>query len=324
MMRTCICGVMLAASPLLSQPASAQGSDFPSRPLRLIVPYAPGGIADILSRVIAQPLSAHYGRPVVVENRSGSAGHVGAAAVVAAPADGYTLMLGTIAHNAAYAMYSNLSYDPAKALKPVILVAESAGALLVHPSVPVNSVAEFVALAKAKPKALAYGSAGHGSALHMAAELFMYMSGTQLTHVPYRGSAPAMADLLGGQTQVVFENIASGLPYIKAKRIRALGVTTLKRNPSLPDVPPISEVGVPGYEAAPYYTISVAAAVPAEVVRTLNADIDKVLRMPEVLARWSELGVTTLGGSPEDAVRKNQRETERWSKVIKAAAIRAD
>jgi tripartite-type tricarboxylate transporter receptor subunit TctC len=309
---------------LLPQFAQAQAPEFPSRPLRLVVPYAPGGIADILSRVIAQPLSTHYGRPVVVENRSGSAGHVGAAAVVGAPADGYTLMLGTIAHNAAYAMYSNLSYDPAKALKPVILVAESAGALLVHPSVPVKSVAEFVALAKAKPGALAYGSAGHGSALHMAAELFMYMSATKLTHVPYRGSAPAMADLIGGQTQVVFENIASGLPYIKAKRIRALGVTTLKRNPSLPDVPPISEVGVPGYEAAPYYTISVAAGVPAEIVRTLNADIDKVLRMPEVLARWNELGVATLGGSPEDATRKNQRETERWTKVIKAAGIRAD
>ena len=297
---------------------------FPSRPIRIVVPYAPGGIADILSRVVAQPLGTLYGRPVVVDNRSGSAGHVGAGVVVNAPADGYTLMLGTIAHNAAYAMYSNLSYDPAKALKPVILVAESAGALIVHPSVPVKSVKEFLALAKARPGALAYGSAGHGSALHMAAELFMYMSETKLTHVPYRGSAPAMADLMSGQVQVIFENIASGLPYIKAGRIRALGVTTLKRNPSLPDVPPISEVGVPGYEAAPYYTLSVAAAVPAEIVRKLNADLDKVLRMPEVQTRWNDLGVTPLGGSPEDAARKNTRETERWSKVIRAAGIRAD
>jgi len=313
-----------AVTALLPAAALAQPVDFPSRPIRIVVPYAPGGIADILSRVVAQPLGTLYGRPVVVDNRSGSAGHVGAGVVVNAPADGYTLMLGTIAHNAAYAMYSNLSYDPAKALKPVILVAESAGALIVHPSVPVKSVKEFLALAKARPGALAYGSAGHGSALHMAAELFMYMSETKLTHVPYRGSAPAMADLMSGQVQVIFENIASGLPYIKAGRIRALGVTTLKRNPSLPDVPPISEVGVPGYEAAPYYTLSVAAAVPAEIVRKLNADLDKVLRMPEVQTRWNDLGVTPLGGSPEDAARKNTRETERWSKVIRAAGIRAD
>ncbi len=309
---------------LYSALAPAQTADYPSRQIRLVVPYAPGGIADILGRVVAQPLGALYGRSLVVENRSGSAGHVGAEVVLNAPADGYTLMLGTIAHNAAYAMYPNLPYDPAKALKPVVLVAESAGVLVVHPSVPVKSVREFVALAKAKPGALAYGSAGHGSAIHMAAELFMYMTQTKLTHVPYRGSAPAMTDLVGGQVQVMFENIASGLPFIKAGRIRALGVTSLRRNPGLPDVPPIAELGVPGYEAAPYYTISVAAAVPAAIVRKLNADLDKVLRMPDVQARWSELGVTPIGGTLEDAMRKNQVETERWTKVIKAAGIRAD
>jgi tripartite-type tricarboxylate transporter receptor subunit TctC len=221
-------------------------------------------------------------------------------------------------------MYSNLTYDPAKQLKPVIILAESAGALIVHPSLPVKTVPEFIALAKAQPGALAYGSAGHGSALHMAAELFMYMSGTRLTHVPYRGSAPAMTDLIGGQVQLMFENVATGLPYIRTKRIRALGVTSLKRMPSLPEVPPISEAGVPGYEAAPWYTISVASGVPADIVRKLNADIDKVLRLPEVQSRWNELGVTVVGGSTEAAVRKNQFETERWSKVIKAAGIRAE
>ena len=315
---------LLAAAALLPAVALAQPADYPSRPIRLVVPYAPGGIADLLGRVIAQPLGAMYGRALVVENRSGSAGHIGADAVVNAPADGYTLMLATIAHNAAYAMYANLTYDPAKAIKPVIMLAESAGALIVHPSLPVKSVPEFIALAKSKPGALAYGSAGHGSALHMAAELFMFMSGTKLTHVPYRGSAPAMTDLIGGQTQLMFENIATGLPYIKAKRIRALGVTSLKRMPSLPDVPPISEVGVPGYEAAPWYTISVASGVPNDIVRKLNADIDKVLRLPEVLTRWNELGVTVVGGSTEAAVRKNQFEAERWTKVIKAAGIRAE
>ena len=233
-------------------------------------------------------------------------------------------MLATIAHNAAYAMYAKLSYDPPKAFKPVILVGESAGALIVHPSLPVKSVKDFIALAKAQPGALAYGSAGNGSALHMAAELFAYMTNTKLTHVPYRGSAPAMTDLIGGQVQLMFENIATGLPYIKAQRVRALGVTSLKRMPSLPELPTIAEAGVPGYEAAPYYTLSVVSGVPADIVRKLNADIDRVLRTPEALTRWTELGITPLGGSPEEAARKNAAEAERWTRVIKAAGIRAE
>lgn len=314
----------LAWGALLVPCAAAQPADYPARAIRLIVPYPPGGIADILSRTIAQPLGSLYGRQIVVDNRTGSGGHVGAELVVNGAPDGYTLMLGTIAHNAAYAMYANLSYDPAKALKPVIVIAESAGVLVVHPSVPVKSVQEFVALARARPGMLAYGSAGHGSAIHMAAELFTYMTQTKLTHVPYRGSAPAMVDLISGQVQVMFENIASALPYVKANRIRPLGVTSLKRNPRLPDVPPIAENGVPGYEAAPYYTISVAAGVPADIVRKLNTDLDRVLRTQEVQSRWNELGVTTLGGSPEDALRRNRVETERWGKVIKAAGIRSD
>jgi len=203
---------MLAAAGMLPQVVAAQGADFPVPAAQAGRAVCARGIADILSRVIAQPLSAHYGRPVVVENRSGSAGHVGAAAVVGAPADGYTLMLGTIAHNAAYAMYSNLSYDPANGTEArdtrrgerrcADRASVGAGEI----------VAEFVALAKAKPGALAYGSAGHGSALHMAAELFMYMSGTKLTHVPYRGSAPAMADLLGGRRRSSSRTSRAGCP----------------------------------------------------------------------------------------------------------------
>jgi tripartite-type tricarboxylate transporter receptor subunit TctC len=317
------CAVLLAAATLLPAAALAQTADYPSRALRLVVPYPPGGIADILGRVVAQPLGNLYGRPIVVENKTGSGGHVGAEGVANAPADGYTLMLGTIAHNAAYAMYTNLPYDPAKALKPVIVIAESAGVLVVHPSVPAKSVPEFIALAKSKPGGLAYASAGHGSAIHMAAELFMYMTGTQLTHVPYRGSAPAMTDLVSGQVQVMFENIASAHPHIKAGKIRPLAVTSPKRNASLPDLPPIAEVGVPGYDAVPYYTISVASGVPADIVRKLNADLNKVLQQPEVMKRWAELGVAAVGGSVEDAARRNTVETERWTKVIKAAQIKA-
>lgn len=304
--------------------ASAQTGDYPSRQIRLIVPYAPGGIADILSRILAQPLGTAYGRQVVVDNRPGSGGHIGGEIVSSAAADGYTLMLGTIAHNAAYSMYSNLAYDPAKALKPVVLIAESAGVLVVHPALPVKSVPEFLTLARSRPGALTYGSAGHGSALHMAAELFKLTAKVNLVHVPYRGSAPAMADLVSGQTQLMFENIASALPYVKSARVRPLGVTSVGRNASLPDIPPISEVGVPGYESVPYYTISVAAGVSPDIVRKLATDLHRIIRMPEIQPRWNAIGVTPIGGSPEDAVKRNVLETERWSKVIKAANIRAE
>lgn len=315
---------LLMSVCLYSGAAGAQTGDYPVKQFRLVVPYAAGGIADVLSRILAQPLSAATGRQVVVDNRPGSGGHVGAASVVASPADGSTLMLGTIAHNAAYSMYSKLAYDPAKALKPVILIAESAGVLVVHPSLPVKSLKEFLALARSRPGALAYGSAGHGSALHMAAELLKMTAKVDLTHVPYKGSAPAMTALLSGETQLTFENIATALPYVKAARLRPLGVTSAKRNASLPDIPPISEVGVPGYESVPWYTISVASGVPGDIVRRLAADLDRIIRAPETQPRWAAIGVTPLGGTAEDAAKRNAVETGRWSKVIKAANIRVD
>jgi tripartite-type tricarboxylate transporter receptor subunit TctC len=317
-------GTLLMPVCLYCGVAGAQGGDYPVKQFRLVVPYAAGGIADVLSRILAQPLAAASGRQVVVDNRPGSGGHVGAANVVASPADGSTLMLATIAHNAAYSMYPKLAYDPVKDIKPVILVAESAGVLVVHPSLPVRSVKEFLALARSQPGALGYGSAGHGSALHMAAELFKFLARVDLMHVPYKGSAPAMTALISGETQLTFENIVTALPYVKSDRLRPLGVTSAKRNPSLPDIPPISEVGVPGYESVPWYTISVASGVPGDVVRKLSADLDRIIRSPETQPRWASIGVTPLGGNAEEAARRNAVETERWSKVIKAAGIRAD
>jgi tripartite-type tricarboxylate transporter receptor subunit TctC len=302
--------------------AGAQTGDYPVKQFRLVVPYAAGGIADVLSRILAQPLTTATGRTVVVDNRPGSGGHVGAAVVATGPADGSTLMLGTIAHNAAYSMYTKLAYDPPKDLKPVILVAESAGVLVVHPSLPVKSVKEFLALARARPGALQYGSAGHGSALHMAAELFKFTAKVDLAHIPYKGSTPAMTALISGETQLTFENIATALPFVKDNRLRPLGVTSARRNPSLPDVPPVSEVGVPGYESVPWYTISVASGVPDDIVRRLAADLDRIIRSPEAQVRWASIGVTPLGGTAEDAVKRNAVETARWSKVIKAANIR--
>jgi tripartite-type tricarboxylate transporter receptor subunit TctC len=316
----------LLAAVLLPFAALAQSSEYPSRSIRIVVPYAAGGIADLLARTVAQHLGPELGQTIVIENQAGAGGHLGGSAVANAPADGYTLVLATISHNAAASMYSNLNYNPEKDLKPVILVSESAGVLIVNASVPAKTVQEFIALAKSGAKSgkpMSYGSAGLGSALHMAAELFKSMAAVELTHVPYRGSAPAMTDLLSGNIQAVFENIPTSLQHIQSGRIRALGVTSLKRSPLLPDMPTISEPGVPGYAAVPWYTISVASGVPDDIVLKLNKAINTVLLRPDMAARWAELGVTPLGGSPQDAEKRNAEETVRWTAVIKSAGIKA-
>jgi tripartite-type tricarboxylate transporter receptor subunit TctC len=310
------------AATLIAAPACAQ--TYPAKPVRLIVPYAPGGVADLMSRILAQRLGTLYSQQVIVDNRPGSGGHVGAELTLKAPADGYTIMFATTTHNAAYAMYSKLTYDPAKDLQPIILVAEIQGVLVVHPSLPTRSVKEFVALARARPGELNYGSAGAGSATHIAAELFKALASVNLTHIPYKGSGPAMTDLIGGQIQLMFENVPTALPFIRAGKIRALGVTSRQRAPTLPAIPAIADSGVPGYEAVPYYTISVSSKVPHDIVLKLNADLDAVLKLPEMAPRWAELGITPLGGAPEAAVKRNAVETETWTRVIKAAGIRAD
>ena len=310
--------VLAAAGPLRAQ------ADFPQRPIKLVVPYAAGGIADLLGRLVAEKLGALYKQTVVVENRAGAGGHVGGDQVAKSPADGHTLVLATIAHNGASAMFRGLRYNPATDLVPVVLVAESAGVLIVNPAVAAKTVPEFIALAKAQPGRLNYASAGNGSAIHMATELFKHMTGTELTHVPYKGSAPAMTDLIGGQVQLMFENIATAHPFIKDGRVRAIAVTGRRRNASLPDLPTIAEAGVAGYAAEPWYTVSAPKGVPAEVMRKLNADLNTVLRSPDLAQRWEALGVTPLGGSLQDALQRNAAETERWSRVIQAARIVVD
>ncbi len=304
--------------------AHAQVSTYPAKPIRIICPATPGGISDILSRIAAQRLSPLYGQQVIVENRPGSGGHVAGDLVAKAAPDGYTLLQATIAQNAAYAMYSNLTYDPGKDLQPIVLLGESQGVLLVHPSLPVRTIKEFIALAKARPGELNYGSAGAGTAIHMATELFKWVAGVNLTHIAYKGSAPAMVDLIGGNIQLMFENVASGTPFVKSGKVRALGVTGRSRAPNLPDIAPIAESGVPDYEAVPYYTLSTSSKVPADIVRKLAADVDAIVKAQNLQQRWSDLGITPLGGTAESAVKRNAVETAKWSKVIKAAGIRVD
>jgi tripartite-type tricarboxylate transporter receptor subunit TctC len=316
--------VLVAGAICTTSFAAAQTYPVKSKPIRIVVPYAPGGVADLLSRIVAQRLGPMYGQQIVIDNRPGAGGHVGGELTAKSPPDGYTLMLGTTTHNAAYAMYSKLAYDPPRDLQPIVLLAESQGVLVVHPTLPVKSVKEFLALARSRPGELNYASAGPGSATHLMAELLKMVGKINLTHIAYKGSGPAMLDLMAGQVESMVENVSTAAPHIKTGKVRALGVTSRKRDQNLPDVPTISEAGLPDYEAVPYYTMSTSSKVPQDIVRKLNTDIDAIVRNPELAQRWNELGITPLGGLPEAAVKRNAAETATWTKVIKTAGIRAD
>jgi tripartite-type tricarboxylate transporter receptor subunit TctC len=289
---------------------------------RMVVPFPAGGTADVLGRIVAQQLSALNGGQVVVENRPGSGGIIGAETVARGPSDGSVLLLGTIGIHAASKIYRSLPYDPDKDLQPVTILAEVANVLIVHPSVPAKDVKEFLALAKAKPGALNFGSAGNGSSTHMIAELFKLKANVDLTHVPYRGSAPALNDLVAGQIQVMVENLPTALPFIQNGNVRALGVTSATRSASLPDVPTIAEAGVPGYEATAWFTIAVASSVPPATVANLNSDIRKILQEPEVIERFKTLGAVIVGNSVADAKDFFASETAKWNDVIETAHIK--
>lgn len=268
---------------------------------RMVVPFPAGGTADVLGRIVAQQLGVLNGGQVVVENRPGSGGIIGAETVARGPSDGSVLLLGTIGIHAASKIYRSLPYDPDKDLQPVTILAEVPNVLIVHPSVPAKDVQEFLALARAKPGALNFGSAGNGSSTHMIAELFKLKAKVDLTHIPYRGSAPALNDLVAGQIQVMVENLPTALPFIQNGNVRALGVTSATRSASLPDVPTIAEAGVPGYEATAWFTIAVASSVPPATVEKLNSDIRKILQQPETIERFKALGAVIVGNSVADA-----------------------
>lgn len=315
-------GLAVGAGGLVS-PAAAQ-QNYPTRSIRLIVPFPAGGVADVLGRMTAQRLTAQYGQQVVVENRGGSGGHVGAEIAARAAPDGYTIMFGTIGIHAAYGIYSKLSYDPGKDLQPVILLASLPNILVVHPSVPVRNTREFIALAKAKPGELNFGTAGSGSSTHMIGELFKVVAGVNLTHVPYKGSAPAMVDLLGGQIHLMFENLPVAIQHVRAGKIRAIGLTSRQRSPSMPEVPTIAETGLPDYEATAWFTIGATAKMPLEIARKLNGDIDVWLKSADMQGKWKDMGVTPLGGSTDVAAKFFASETVKWNNVIKVAGIRGD
>jgi tripartite-type tricarboxylate transporter receptor subunit TctC len=296
-------------------------AQYPNKPLRLIVPFAPGGSTDIFARLIAERAQGPLGQPMVVENRAGAAGNIGAEAVVRSAPDGYTLLMATTGVMAINnSLYKNMTYDAAKDLAPVLYVASITNILIVPPDSPAKSVAELIALARKEPGKLTFASSGAGASTHMSAELFKSMTGTDIVHVPYKGSGPAMPDLMSGRVHMMFENAPGAMSHIKAGKLRALGQTGLKRSASLPDVPTVAEA-VPGYESLSWSGIAVPAGTSKAVVEKLNRDLNAVLAMPEMRQKLAEQGAETIGGPPEAFAKHIAAEREKWSRVIKTANI---
>ena len=315
-------GAAVALALLLPLLAGAQA--FPNKPVRMVVPFAPAGIADILGRMVAEPLSLAWGQQVVVDNKAGASGHIGAQLVAQSPGDGLTLMIGTIGIHAAYASYTKLAYKPADDLRPVTILAEAANVVLVPANSPYKTFADFLADAKARPGQVAYGSAGPGSSIHMVTALFELLSGARLNHIPYKGSGPALIDLISGQIPVMFENIGSGMVHIKSGKLRALAVTGAQREPTLPEVPTVAEAGVPGYAATSWWTMAAPRGTPTALVDKIQQDTRRALSTPAALARFETLGVKPVLNSPAEAAGFFASETVKWNKVIEAAKLQLD
>ena len=303
-------------------PALAQ--DYPNKPVRLVVPLAPAGAADILGRLVAERLSAAWGQTVVVDNKPGASGHVGAQIVARSPGDGYTLMVGTIGIHAAYGSYRKLAYDPAKELQPILVLGEAPNIVVVPANSPYKNFADFLADARANPGKVSYATAGPGSSVHMVTALFELATGVKMNHVPYKGSGPALTDLIGGQVQVMFDNMSSSMAQIKAGKLRALAVTTARRDPRFPEVPTIAESGVPGYSGTSWFTVAAPATMPAPLVDKINRDLQKILVAPDVVARYDTLGVSYTPNTPADAAAFFRSETVKWNRVIEAARLQLD
>jgi tripartite-type tricarboxylate transporter receptor subunit TctC len=310
-----------AALPVVSRIASAQA--YPSRPVRIIVGFAPGGGVDISARLIGQWLSERLGQQFVIENRPGAATNIATEAVVRAPPDGYTLLLVNAVNAINATFYDNLNFNFLRDIAPVAGIMRVPEVMVVNPSVPAKTIPEFIAYAKANPGKINFASGGAGGAAHVSGELFKMMAGVNLIHVAYRGLAPALTDLLGGQVQVIFSSLPAATEYIKADRLRALAVTTATRSELLPDIPTMSEF-FPGYEASQWYGLGVAKNAPAEIVNRLNKEINAGLADAKMKARLAELGGTVLPGSPATFGKLIADETEKWGKVIRALNIKPE
>lgn len=305
--------------------AASAGAPYPSRPLRMIVPYAPGGGNDTMTRAVGQRLAEHLGQPVVVDNRAGAGGVLGAEIVAKAAPDGYTLLMGSSSLAVNASLVKRLPYDPVKDFAAVALVGATSYLLAVHPSLPSKSVPELVALAKARPGQLNYASGGIGSPLHLAAEQFKALTGTSITHIPYKGGVPAVAAVLSGEAQLVFGSVTTTMPAVKAGRLRGLAVTGAQRSVLLPELPTVAEAGVPGFETTNWYGVLAPAGTPKAVIARLNSGLMQVLQLPELKERLlSGQGIEALGSTPERFAAFLRADVAKWAKLTREIGIRAE
>ena len=313
-----VLGICLFAGSVFAQ-------NYPSKSIRWFAPFPPGGGTDLISRTLAQKLSEAWGQQVLVDNRPGGGGTLGLAVAAKSPADGYNVVLGQLANvGIAPALYSKLPYDPVRDLAPVTLVLSAPLILVAHPSLPANNVKELIALARAKPELITFGSPGNGTTGHLAAEMIKSATGVKMTHIPYKGASPAITDLMGGQIAIYVSTIPPALPLIKSGRLKALGVTSAKRAPALPDVPTIAESGLPGYEVTNWYGVMVPAGVPKDSLGKLHTEIVRILKLPDVQKRFQGEGGTVTPDTPEQFAAFIKSEIAKWGKAVKDSGARVD
>jgi len=303
---------------------SAFAQSYPSKPIKIVVPYPPGGFNDTLGRTLAAKFTEAWGQPAVVENKPGANTLIGSDFVAKSPPDGYTLLVVAFPFAVTPSLIRNMPYDTLKDFAPVVLAAQSPNLLVVNPSLPVKSVGELIALAKAKPNSLSYASTGNGSSNHISMELFKSLAGVQIVHIPYKGSAPAVTDLLGGQVHLMFDNVPNVLPHVKAGKLVALGQTGVKRSPLISDIPTVAEAGVAGYEVTVWFGLVAPAGTPREVVQKLNAETLRILAMPDVRERFLAQGVEPAGGTPEQFGEHIRTQMAKWAKVVADAGVKAE
>lgn len=313
----------LFAAIALALPVTAAAQAYPAKTVRMIVGFPPGGPTDVLARIVAQKLGEAWGQQVVVDNRAGASGMIGAELTARAAPDGYTLLMVPVTYAVAPSLFSKMAYDTERDLATVAQVAASPFILVVHPTLPVKTVKDLAALGRSRPGQLNYASASTGGMPHLAGELFNTMTGAKLVHIPYKGAAPATTDLLAGQVQLMFNNMLSAMPQVKAGRLRAVAVTSSKRSSAAPELPTIAET-VPGYEASGWYGVLAPAAMPRELINRVNAEVNRIMKLPDVTQRLAGDGVEAVGITPEQFGAYLRAEVAKWNKVVKAAGIKAD
>ena len=303
----------------------AQAQAFPAKPIKIVVTFPLGGAPDILSRLFGAKMQETWGQPVIVDNRPGAGGNIGADYVAKSPADGYTVVMGTVGTHAINAsLYSKMPYDPVRYFAPVILVAQTPNLLVINNNVPAKTVQELVDYARANPGKVFFGSPGVGTSIHVSGELFNTMAGVKTVHVPYKGRQFAIPDLLAGQIQMMFDNMPSALPLAKEGKLRALAVTSAKRHPAAPDIPTMSESGLPGFEATSWFAVYAPAGTPADVILKLNAEFNRIMTLADVREKLAGIGLDIVGGSPEQLAVYTKSELAKWAKVVKDSGAKAD